>query len=187
MSCHDALAAHARRVHASADLLYSRPDVEAALDRMAGNITSTLGESCPVVLCVMTGGLVPTQKLFERMDFLLELDYVHATRYSGSTRGSGLRWIARPATPLDGRVVLVVDDILDEGLTLAAILEDCRSRGAREVYSAVLVEKERPRSLGIRADFTGLRVENRYVFGYGMDYRGYFRNLNGIYAVRDDA
>jgi hypoxanthine phosphoribosyltransferase len=186
MSCRDALAAHARAVYASADLLHSRADVEAALDRMAGDITAALHESCPVVLCVMTGGLVPTQKLVERMDFLLELDYVHATRYSGSTRGSELRWIARPAASIDGRVVLVVDDILDEGFTLAAILEDCRARGAREVYSAVLAEKERPRSVSIRADFTGLQVENRYVFGYGMDYRGYFRNLKGIYAVRDD-
>ncbi len=180
-------ALRAQRVYAAADLLYSREQVENALDHMARDIAAALADASPLVLCVMTGGLVPTQKLIERFDFLLELDYVHATRYGGRTRGGGLRWIARPITPLVGRVVLVVDDILDEGFTLAAILDDCRARGAREVYSAVLVEKERQRSLAIRTDFTGLHVENRYVFGYGMDYRGYLRNTKGIYAVKDDA
>jgi hypoxanthine phosphoribosyltransferase len=187
MSWDRTAAAHAREVHAAAELIYTRDQVEAALDRMAADITAELAPSCPILLCVMTGGLVPTQKLMERVEFLFELDYVHATRYCGNTHGTGLRWVARPTLSLEDRVVLVVDDILDEGFTLAAIVEDCRAQGASSVYSAVLVEKERERSLGIHADFTGLRVENRYVFGYGMDYRGYLRNARGIYAVSGDA
>lgn len=169
-----------------AERLYGAAEVEAALDGMADAITERLGRSNPVVLCVMLGGLVPAGRLVTRLDFPLSLDYVHATRYRGGTKGKELEWIAWPRTPLEGRTVLVVDDILDEGVTLAAILQRCREAGAASVHSAVLVDKRigRPRALE-RADFTGLTVPDRYVFGYGMDYRGYLRNVPGIYALAD--
>lgn len=173
------------RVLAEADLLYGEVAVEAALDRMAESLTARLRDSNPLVLAVMLGGLVPTGKLLSRMDFPLQLDYLHATRYRGDTRGRDLRWVARPVHALEDRVVLVVDDILDEGVTLTEILRYCEASGAREVYSAVLVHKRHTRKSGIeRADFTGLSVEDRYVFGYGMDYKGYLRNARGIYAVK---
>lgn len=178
-------AEEARTVYAQADVLYRAEEVEAALDRMATEITQAIRESDPVVLCVMTGGLIPMGKLLTRLDFPVQIDYLHATRYCGETRGGELHWIARPQTPLRGRVVLVVDDILDEGLTLAAILRQCRAEGAKEVYSAVLVEKLHDRKAkGIKADFIGLQVQDRYVFGYGMDYKGYLRNAPGIFAVK---
>lgn len=172
-------------MYAQADVLYRAEEVEAALDRMAVEITQAIRESDPVVLCVMTGGLIPMGKLLTRLDFPVQIDYLHATRYCGETRGGELHWIARPQTPLRDRVVLVVDDILDEGLTLAAILRQCRAEGAKEVYCAVLVEKLHDRKAkGIKADFIGLQVQDRYVFGYGMDYKGYLRNAPGIFAVK---
>jgi len=183
------MALTARQAHAAfanAELLCPKEEVEAALDRMAGEIGTRLGARDPLILCVMMGGLIPTARLLARFDFPLQLDYVHATRYRGATRGGELHWKCRPETPLTDRVVLVVDDILDEGLTLAAILDYCRAQGAKAVYSAVLVEKLHERKAdGLRADFTGLQVEDRYVFGYGMDYHGYLRNVKGIYAVAD--
>jgi len=170
----------------NADQLFSQQEVEQALDRLAGDIKRSLGDQNPLLLCVMTGGLVPASELFTRLDFPVQLDYLHATRYQGTVGGSELKWITTPSQSLDGRTVLVVDDILDEGLTLAAILDYCRAQGARAVYSAVLVEKLHERKAdGLRADFTGLQVEDRYVFGYGMDYHGYLRNVKGIYAVAD--
>jgi len=173
-----------RAVQENADQLFSQADVEQALDRLAGEITHTLGNRDPLLLCVMTGGLVPASELFTRLDFPVQLDYLHATRYQGTVGGSELKWITAPSQPLAGRTVLVVDDILDEGLTLAAILDYCREQGAKAVYSAVLVEKlHERRAGGLQADFTGLQVEDRYVFGYGMDYHGYLRNVKGIYAV----
>ncbi|MFQ5644162.1 MAG: hypoxanthine-guanine phosphoribosyltransferase [Thiogranum sp.] len=175
-----------RAVQKNADLLFSQADVERALDRMAGEIERVLGARDPLLLCVMTGGLVPASELFTRFEFPVQLDYLHATRYRGTVGGSELKWITLPSQPLKGRTVLVVDDILDEGLTLAALLDYCREQGARAVYSAVLVEKlHERRAAGLQADFTGLQVEDRYVFGYGMDYHGYLRNLKGIYAVAD--
>jgi hypoxanthine phosphoribosyltransferase len=174
-----------REVLRQADLIHAQPAVEAALDRMAAAIAGRLEGANPVVLGVMVGGVVPLGCLLPRLDFPLQVDYLHVTRYRGDVRGGTLDWRARPSTPLEGRSVLVVDDILDEGATLTAILDHCRAAGAREVLSAVLVEKLHDRKPGIRhADVTGLEVPDRYVFGYGMDYRGYLRNARGIYAVK---
>lgn len=172
-------------VKAEADLLHGEQAVEAALDRMAVAVTAELADKNPLVLAVMVGGIIPAGKLIPRFDFPVQIDYVHATRYRGDTRGRDLHWLARPVQSLRGRAVLVVDDILDEGVTLAEILSYCREAGARTVHSAVLVDKDVGAKPGLKeADFTGLRVENRYVFGYGMDYRGYLRNARGIYAVK---
>jgi len=138
-----------------------------------------------LTLAVMLGGLIPAARLLDRLDFPLDVDYIHATRYRGEIRGTELQWRARPSAELRDRVVLIVDDILDEGLTLAGIVDYCRSAGAAEIYTAVLVDKQHDRKPAIqRADFTGLRVEDRYVFGYGMDYKGYLRNAPGIFAVK---
>ncbi|MDN5871913.1 MAG: hypoxanthine-guanine phosphoribosyltransferase, partial [Nitrococcus sp.] len=117
----------------------------------------------------------------------LEVDYIHATRYHRSTRGTDVVWLARPQTSLRGRTVLVVDDILDEGHTLAGIIDECYETGAKEVLAAVLVNKQHGRRFeGLEANFYGLTVDDRYVFGAGMDYKGYFRNLTGIYAVNSE-
>lgn len=177
-------AQQAFEAYRTAELLYSEQDVEAALDGMAGQITAQLADSNPLLLCVLTGGIIPTGKLTTRLDFPLQLDYLHATRYRGATRGGELNWIAHPSISLRDRVVLIIDDILDEGTTLAAIIEHCRDEGARHVYSAVLIDKRHDRKFhNIKADFTGLEVPDRYVFGYGMDYKDYLRNAPGIYAV----
>lgn len=174
----------AQQVYREAECLYSAAEVDAAIAVMAGAITTRLCDSNPLVLCVMTGALIPMGRLLTHLDFPLQIDYVHATRYRGTTRGGELCWLARPRHSVRGRVVLVVDDILDEGITLQAILEELRAQGAHAVYSAVLVEKEHARKNGLRADFVGLTVPDRYVFGYGMDYQDYLRNAPGIYAVR---
>jgi hypoxanthine phosphoribosyltransferase len=168
--------------------LADREAVESALDRMAAEISRDLSGHDPLVLAVMIGGLVPAAWLLQRLAFPLTLDYVHATRYRSGTRGTDrIDWIARPRTPLDGRTVLVIDDVLDEGHTLAAILEDCRAGGAKEVKSAVLVEKKlRRRARALKADYTGLRIEDRYLFGCGMDYREHHRQHAAVFALADE-
>jgi len=171
----------------AAECLFTTAQVEQALDNMAVKINAEFKDSCPVIMCVMNGGLIPTGKLLTRFDFLLHVDYLHATRYRDDITGNDVLWKAEPINNLKGRVVLVIDDILDEGITLATIVEYCECRGADKVMTAVLVEKmhDRKRSK-IQADFVGLEVEDRYLFGYGMDYKGYFRNAAGIFAVRND-
>ncbi len=175
---------HIQQVRAEADCLLTAKQVEAALDEMAERITAQHHDNNPLVLCVMNGGLIVTGELLLRLDFPLEQDYLHATRYRGKTQGGELKWLAEPQHSLNGRHVLVVDDILDEGYTLAAIAEHCQQGGAASVETVALVEKCHDRKHGIKADYIGLEVEDRYLFGYGMDYKGYLRNAAGIFAVK---
>lgn len=169
-----------------ADLLVTETEVEASIRRMAQEITARLEESNPVLLCILNGGLIFTGQLLTRLVFPLEVDYLHATRYGHETTGAKLHWIVRPNLELKGRTVLLLDDILDEGVTLAAIADYCRQQGAAEVLMAVLVEKLHLRKVtpGMRADFSGIEVGDRFLFGYGLDFKGYWRNAPGIYAVK---
>jgi hypoxanthine phosphoribosyltransferase len=176
-------AEHYHQVADRADCLVTREAMEEALDRMAAAITRRLAGTDPLVLCVMTGGVVAAGLLLPRLDFQLRLSYVHASRYRGATRGGELEWHYRPSAAIRGEQVLILDDILDEGLTLDAIIRACNEDGAAGVHSAVLVEKER--SHVCPADIVGLVVPDRYLYGFGLDYHGYFRNAPGIYAVSD--
>lgn len=173
-------------VHAAADRLYDVDEISDALDRMADAISAELRDSNPLVVTVMQGGLVPAGLLLPRLDFPLQTDYLHATRYDGRMRGGEIRWVAHPVHALAGRVVLLIDDIYDEGHTLAAIVRACEQQGARRVYSAVLLDKVHDRKADYRPDFIGLPVVDRYVYGMGMDYKEYLRNAPGIFAVRDE-
>jgi hypoxanthine phosphoribosyltransferase len=175
-------------VYEKSTCLYTANEVEAALDRMAIKIHEALQDKNPVIVCVMIGGLVPLGNLLHRLDFPLEVDYVHATRYRGDLTGGDIHWKVKPSTNLVGRTVLVVDDILDGGITLAAIIEEMKAMGAEKVYSAVLVDKYRKRvANGLQnADFVGLQVEDNYIFGYGMDYHEYLRNAPGIFIVHPE-
>lgn len=177
-----------KSIYEQATCLYTTNEVEAALDRMAIKIHEQLHDQNPVILCVMIGGLVPLGNLLPRLDFPLEVDYVHATRYRGQTVGGEIVWKVKPSTNIQGRTVLVVDDILDGGVTLAAIMKEIEGMGAQKVYSAVLVDKYQKRvPNGLqKADFVGMEVEDHYIFGYGMDYHEYLRNAPGIFIVNND-
>ncbi|OHX12796.1 hypoxanthine-guanine phosphoribosyltransferase [Chromobacterium sphagni] len=174
----------ARGLINSADVLFSAEEVSIAVDRMAVEITEKLGEEYPLVLSVMGGAVVFTGQLLPRLAFPLDFDYVHVSRYGDKTHGGELVWKQAPKEDVRDRVVLVLDDILDEGHTMAAIRDKVMEMGAKACFSAVfankLIAKEKP----IAADFVGLDVPDRYVFGYGMDVRGAWRNLPAIYALK---
>lgn len=177
-----------KEVYERSSCLFTTNEVEAALDRMAIKIHEKLQDENPVILCVMVGGLVPLGNLLHRLDFPLEVDYVHATRYRGEITGNEILWKVKPSANLEGRTVLIVDDILDGGVTLAAIIDEIKKLGAKAVYTAVLVDKFRKRVPNglLKADFVGLEVEDHYIFGYGMDYHEYLRNAPGIFVVHPD-
>ena len=160
--------------------------VTEAIARIAREITVRLAESFPLVLCVMRGGVIFTGQLLPQLRFPLELDYVEVTRYGVETRGGELSWRIAPSRAVTGRAVLVLDDILDEGRTLAAIREKLVALGANRVFIAVLSEKDTGRPKPVKADFTGVKLPNRYVFGCGMDVKGAWRNLPEIYALKED-
>jgi len=174
----------ARRILAEADLLCSAQESALAVRRVAGEISARLRDANPLVLAVMGGAVVFTGALLPQLDFPLDFDYLHVTRYGDVTVGGRLHWVVEPRTEVAGRCVLVVDDILDEGVTMAAIVQRLRDQGAAQVLSAVFAEKDLGRDKPIAADFVGLRLPNRYVFGYGMDVKGAWRNLPAVYAVK---
>lgn len=180
--------AEVEEVRRKARCLATLDDVARGCDAMAAAITARLAHANPLLLCVMTGGAMPLGLLLERLDFPLQVDYVHLTRYGAATSGGAITWIRRSPAAIAGRSVLLVDDILDHGVTLAALADECRALGAAEVLTAVLVTKTIAARPGLRqADFSALTLPDAYLFGCGMDYKTYLRNAPGVFAVEGTA
>ena len=173
-----------KKIEDESDCLCDSEQLNKVLDTLADKITDDLKDKNPLILCVMTGGVVPTGHLITRLSFPLQLDYIHATRYRGETSGGELHWIQEPSISLQDRNVLIVDDIFDVGITLLEIAKYCKDKGASNVHSAVLVNKLHNRKIDFKPDYIGLDIEDRYLFGFGMDYKNYLRNVNSIHAVK---
>lgn len=175
----------ALRILENAEQIYSAAEVTAAVSRVAGEVTTALAGCNPLVLAVMGGATIFAGHLLPQLSFPLEYDYLHASRYGDATAGGELAWIVEPRISVHGRTVLLVDDILDEGITLAAIKQRLLGNGALACYTVVFTDKSIGRPKPIVADFVGLTLPNRYVFGFGMDIRGAWRNLPAIYALKN--
>ena len=174
----DVMAARAR-----GEMIVSAADVSAAIDRLAVRLSVDLCASNPLLLTVMHGALPFAGALLVRLNFPLEVGYVHVGRYDDGTRGGVLEWHAEPDYALGGRTVVLLDDVLDRGETLTALMGWASESGAARVVSAVLVDKQVNAARPAQADYAALECPDRYLFGWGMDYRGYWRNLPAIYAL----
>lgn len=173
-------------VRENADVLISMVEVNRAIDVVAKDIEASFENEVPIMLCVMKGGLMFTSALMQRITSPMLLDYVHVDRYRNKIQGSSIHWHKEPDTSLKDRIVIIVDDILDEGYTLQELIAYCEAKGAKKVLSAVLLKKKLSNTpTNVTPDFIGLEVMDRYVFGWGMDYKGYLRNLSSIYAIAD--
>lgn len=176
----------ARAVMRTADCVADAGAVSAAYGQLAAAISAEYTDKNPLVLAVMIGGLVPAAEILKRVKFAFELDYLHATRYRGATTGGGLLWKRQPDAALEGRHVLVIDDILDEGHTLVAVRKALLEFAPASLKVAVLADKLHDRRAPeAHAEFIGLSLPDRYVFGCGMDYKEYWRQLPAIYAVKE--
>ena len=171
-----------RRVTEEAECLYDLAAVRKAIQQMALAMTPELAEEHPIVLTVLNGGIFFTSDLLLHLPFPLELDSIKAGRYQGAISGGEMQWLVEPTLPLEGRTVLVLDDILDEGITLREIHSYLERKGAKRIVSAVLIDKDLGREKPYKADHVGLVTPNRYLFGYGLDYKGQLRNWPGIFA-----
>ncbi len=175
----------ALRLLKTADEIFTAGEVRTAVERMAGEITQQLKDEFPIVLSVMGGAAVFTGQLLPLLPFPLEFGAIEVTRYNNDIQGREITWRLAPRDNVRDRVVLVCDDILDEGITLAAIHKKLTEMGARQVLNAVFCDKEIGRDKPVTADFVGVKCPNRYVFGFGMDAYGLWRNLPSIYALKD--
>jgi hypoxanthine phosphoribosyltransferase len=177
----------AREWLSNAELLFSAEEVQTALRRVAAEINVSLADEHPLVLSVMDGAVVFTGQLLPLLNFPLEFDYLHVSRYGNQRQGGELHWKVAPHENVRGRTVLVLDDILDEGETMFAIQQRVMALGANKFYSAVLSNKINGLEKKVKADYIGLNLPNRFVFGCGMDIHGAWRNLPAIYAVKENA
>ena len=168
----------------NSELIHSTEQVSDAINSLALQIRQDLQDQKPLALTVMNGGLYFAGQLLPKLNFPLQTDYVQATRYQSDTVGKEIVWRVEPTVQVKGRIVLLLDDILDVGITLAAVRAKCLELGALEVKIAVLTEKELDHSKPIKADYVGLKLPNRYVFGCGMDVYGWWRNLPEIRALK---
>ena len=168
----------------NATLIHSELAVNQAVNKLAKRLNKAYLHDSPIVLCVMSGGVFFSGQLLPKLKFSLEFDYVHATRYDATT-GKTVKWLAKPKALIKNRNILILDDILDEGITLKAIVDACTKLGAKQISIAVLVEKMLGKDKPINADYVGLTVPNQFVFGCGMDINGWWRNLPEIYALAD--
>jgi len=172
-----------------AQCLFEHAELDTAIDRMAAVISTDYAgdRQPPLFVTILHGGLPFAGQLsfaLGKRGLDVEFDYLHATRYRGNTIGARLAWLHRPLTPMRGRRVLLVDDILDEGHTLKSIRDWCEDQNPIDVKIAVLAIKQHDRCVeGIEADYVGVEVPDRYVFGYGMDFHEQGRNLPGIFAL----
>jgi hypoxanthine phosphoribosyltransferase len=174
------------RLPADAQCLFEPEQIAQALDELAARLNRHFAGQRVVALCVMNGGLIFSGHLLPKLQFDIRVDYCHATRYQDSTSGTTLKWIAEPWQAIAEQNILILDDILDEGNTLKSIVEYCREKQAADVVSAVLLDKHHDRRIeNVQADYAALCVEDRYVFGFGMDYEGAYRNLDAIYALAE--
>jgi hypoxanthine phosphoribosyltransferase len=169
----------------NSDPIASADEVQAALKRVAAQVSERLATSYPLVLAVMGGAVIFAGQILPLLHFPLDFDYIHASRYGDATRGAHVDWRVTPPAAARGRAVLVLDDILDGGETMAAIRDRLLELGVASFQCAVLVEKMLPRPKPITPDFVGLKIEDRFVFGCGMDAKGFWRNLPEIRAMKD--
>ena len=176
----------AHRLWTNAEMIRSADEVRAAVQRVALAINALLADQHPLVLSVMGGAVVFTGQLLPLLNFPLDFDYVHVSRYGDATQGGAMHWMVEPRENVRGRAVLVLDDILDEGHTLAALKQRVLALGAAQFYSAVFADKQHGRIKPIQADFVGIDLPDRFVFGYGMDIQGAWRNLPAIYAIKEN-
>lgn len=167
-----------------AEIIHTDDVVHRAIAAIAEQLNQYYVDEPPIVLCVMGGAVFFTGQLLPQLRFSLEFDFLQVTRYHDTTQGKTLKWIVMPKESIKNRKILILDDILDEGVTLKAIVDQCQALGAKEIKSAVMVEKQLNKVKPIQADYVGLMVPNQYVFGCGMDVYGWWRNLPAIYALK---
>jgi hypoxanthine phosphoribosyltransferase len=168
----------------TADKLYSLDEIDVAIEQLAQRLIVDYSDNNPLMLCVMNGSVITAGHLLPKLPFPLEQDYIHVTRYGDKTVGGELHWQHKPTTVLKGRHVVLIEDIFDEGITVKTLREYCEQAGVASVRCLTLIDKLHNNKVGTRPEYIGLTVPNRYVFGFGMDYKGYWRNAPGIFAVK---
>lgn len=169
------------------ECLITAAEINSAYDRLAAQLNLHYAGLNPIVMVVMNGGLIPAGQLLTKLTFFHRMEYLHATRYRENQGSNDLLWKMRPNANLKDEHVLLIDDIFDEGITLAAIVNELKEQQPKTLKTCVLLNKLHDRKVpNFEIDFCGTEVIDRYIYGCGMDYHGYLRHLPGIYALKEN-
>ncbi|MFK7794270.1 MAG: hypoxanthine-guanine phosphoribosyltransferase [Gammaproteobacteria bacterium] len=175
-----------QQVKENSDLVFSASQIKTAVEKMGLELEAKIQDKNAILICVMNGGIIMMSDLLRSMDCDVRLDYLQVARYRDKTVGGSLHWLKEPQLSLEDQTVVLVDDIYDEGYTMEELVSYCTKHGAKEVITAVLLLKKKlTPQVGLKPDVFGLEVTDRYVYGYGMDYKGYLRNVPAIYAISE--
>ena len=164
-------------------VIYSEIEIKTVIQNIADQVNQTIKTDDLYVLCVMNGALIFAGQLLPRLEKNIQYSYIHATRYAASLTGGPIHWLVKPSKDIEGKTVLILDDILDEGITIREIVTTCEAMKAKAIYTAVLFDKDIVKEKSYIPNFIGLKVPNRFVFGYGLDCKGLGRNLPHLYAL----
>ncbi|WP_434354003.1 hypoxanthine-guanine phosphoribosyltransferase [Psychrobacter sp. HD31] len=172
----------------NSECLISSIEVAAAYERLAAQLNLHYAGLNPIVMVVMNGGLIPAGQLLTHLTFFHRMHYIHATRYRDNAGSDDLVWKFKPDVNITGEHILLIDDIFDEGITLKAVVDELKKESPASIDCCVLLNKIHDRKVkDFDVDFVGLDVEDRYVYGCGMDFHGYLRHMPGIYAIKEEA
>jgi hypoxanthine phosphoribosyltransferase len=168
-------------------VLFDEPAIHKRLDAMAAQITADYHEGELTVIAVLAGSLIFMSDLLRRIPLPLKLDCLSVVSYHGQAQTTG-EVIFKDAGLLDvaGRDLLIVDDILDSGHTLAAVRERLETAKARSIRVCVLLSKRKQRARDVDADYVGFEIEDEFVVGYGLDFMGRYRNVPYIGVLRKE-
>ncbi|MBR1375854.1 MAG: hypoxanthine-guanine phosphoribosyltransferase [Cardiobacteriaceae bacterium] len=175
------------KVLAKSECLINSAEINAIYDRLAAQLNLVYAELNPIVIVVMSGGLIPAGQLLSRFSFFHRMDYLHASRYRNNVGGAQLNWKVRPTSDVTNEHILLIDDIFDEGITLKTIYEELEKLNPKTLKTCTLINKIHGHKVkNFTVDFVGTEVPDRYIYGCGMDYHGYLRHLPGIYAMKEE-
>lgn len=169
-------------------VLIAEAVIDKRLDAMALEIRSDFPGEVMVVIVLLKGAFVFAADLLRRIPRMLEIECLNVASYHGGTESSGqVDFLDHKLPDIKGRKVLVLDDILDTGRTLRAVVDRLMEEGACEVKTGVLLKKDKELAEEVTADYVGFAIGDEFVIGYGLDYRGRYRNLPYIGTLKKEA
>ena len=162
-------------------IILSRQDIEAAVSRLAAEITKDYQDKCPLLIGILKGSFVFMADLVRLLDFPLEVDFVRLSSYGRGKESSGIIKVVQGLhSQVRGREVLVIEDIVDTGLTIAFLLDYLRRKKPASLKLCALTDKPSRRRVPVTIDYLGFTVPDKFLVGYGLDCDEKFRNLPDI-------
>lgn len=169
------------------EVLYSEEVIQKKVQELGASLSSEYEGRNPLVICVLKGAFIFMADLSKNITIPIELDFMAVSSYGNSTRSSGeVKIIKDLDTSVDGRDVIIVEDIIDSGLTLSYLIDVLERRNALSVSVVALFDKPGRRTVDLQADFTGFTIPDAFVVGYGLDYAEKYRNLPYVGVLKPE-